>query len=392
VRRPCVLVTDGEHPSVLAACRGLAAAGYRVATTSEDRFPLAHWSRFSKERISLTGPRSDPTGYAERFADLVSSGRYEIVLPGTDPALLSISEGREQVEPHALLGLPPHKSVLESLDKVHFQRCAERASLTPPRGFVCSTLTEMEAAAQELGFPLISKPAASWVLVNGHLRPRPPLVVDDAGSLPAVATEWPVTLQQYFPDAGIVSCAAVHVEGKLLGFTVVRYERAYPPPAAKAAFAVTIAPPAGLRERIEAVLAGTGWTGIFELEMLELEGRLGAIDFNPRPFGWMALAVGAGANLPAIWCDHLLGRSSVPTSDARVGKYFRREDTELRSAVAHLRRGRVREAAAVLRPHPRVVHAHFRLDDPGPAVALLLSSVYNRRRFRANGDRRRRPQ
>jgi len=186
-----------------------------------------------------------------------------------------------------------------------------------------------------------------------------------------------------------VSCAAVHIDGRLLGFTLARYDRAYPPPNAKAAFAVTIPAPAGFRERVEAPLAAIGWTGVFELELLELEGRLAPIDFNPRLFGWMALAVGAGANLPAIWCDHLLGRTGVATGDARIGVHFRREDSELRRVAGLIRHRHVREAASVLRPHRRVVHAHFRLDDPGPAAALLFSKLYYSRRV-AHGDRRRR--
>jgi len=391
VRSPRVLVTDGEHRSVLAACRGLAAAGYRVAISSDERFSVAQWSRFARERITLAGPRSDPHGYAARLGDLLSEGGYDVVLPGTDPSLITISEGRKQIEPHARLGLPSHETVLESLDKQMFQRRAERAGLAPPRSIDCSSWPQMQAAAREIGFPLVAKPAASWVWTDSRLRERGPRVVEDAASLEAAATGWPLTVQQYLPDAKIVSCAGVHADGKLLGFTVVRYERAFPPPSAKAALAVTIAPPPMLRERVEALLAEIGWAGIFELELLELEAGLGAIDFNPRPFGWMALSIAAGANLPAIWCDHVLGRSGVSTGDARVGRYFRREDAELRSAAAHLRDGRLRDAAAVLRPHRRVAHAYFRLDDPGPMVGRLLSAAYYRHRLRAHGDRRRRP-
>jgi hypothetical protein len=73
--------------------------------------------------------------------------------------------------------------------------------------------------------------------------------------------------------------------------------------------AVTIAPPQPLLQQVEELLELIGWCGIFELELLELgENRFGAIDFNPRPFGWMALSIAAGANLPALWCDYVLQR------------------------------------------------------------------------------------
>ena len=63
-----------------------------------------------------------------------------------------------------------------------------------------------------------------------------------------------------------------------------------------------------LRSRVSALLTDLGWEGLFELELIEREdGGWHAIDMNPRPYGSMALAIGAGCNLPALWCRHLLG-------------------------------------------------------------------------------------
>jgi predicted ATP-grasp superfamily ATP-dependent carboligase len=144
-----------------------------------------------------------------------------------------------------------------------------------------------------------------------------------------------------------------------------------------AAMATTITPPRPLTQQVEELLEMIGWHGIFELELLELgENRFGAIDFNPRPFGWMTLAVGAGANLPALWCDHVLGRHSVPPNGARVGVHYRRGDADIRNALAQLRRGNLREAVAVLRPRRRVFHPYFRIDDPAPAAARIFSIAH----------------
>jgi hypothetical protein len=43
--------------------------------------------------------------------------------------------------------------------------------------------------------------------------------------------------------------------------------------------------------------------------------------------------------------------------------------------LAQLRRGSLRDAVAVLRPHRRVFHPYFRIDDPAPAVARIFSVV-----------------
>jgi predicted ATP-grasp superfamily ATP-dependent carboligase len=128
------------------------------------------------------------------------------------------------------------------------------------------------------------------------------------------------------------------------------------------------------------VLRTLGHAGIFELELIERDnGTFAALDLNPRPFGWMALALRAGANLPAIWCDWMLGRKS-PRTSARPGVAYRWEDADLRHLVWQLRRGHLVAAASVLRPRGGVAHAYFELADPGPLPAAILQLA--RRRVR----------
>ena len=395
-RGPRVLVTDAEHRSVLATCRGLAAAGYHVSTAAEERFALGHWSRFSEERITLAGPQTDPEDYVGRLSQVLRRGEYDLVVPGTELSLLPISERRDLIEPHARLGLPPHEVVLRALDKPLLHRKAATVGLAPPRSVTCSNAEEAAMAAPELTFPLLVKPARSVTWTDGRIRQRGAQVVSDATLLEAAvaAVGAPLTLQEYVPETNMVSCAAVRVDGRLLGLTLARYARTYPSQVGMAALATTIAPSRLLSQQIEELLDSIGWCGIFELELLELgENRFGAIDLNPRPFGWMALAVEAGANLPALWGDHVLGLRTVSPDGARVGVRYRWEDGDMRNALAQLRRGRLRSAAAVLRPHRRVVHPHFRIDDPAPLVARMLSmaqkaslrSIQGRRLLRDRG-------
>ena len=76
---------------------GLAAAGYRVSTVAEERFAPARWSRFSKERITLTGPQADPEGYVRRLSKVLRRSDYDLVMPGTELSLLPISERRSLI-------------------------------------------------------------------------------------------------------------------------------------------------------------------------------------------------------------------------------------------------------------------------------------------------------
>ena len=248
---------------------------------------------------------------------------------------------------------------------------------------------EAVAAAREFAFPLVLKSTRSVRCTAGRVRQQRVQVADEVRLLEAAiaAVGVPLTLQEYVSDTAIVSCAAVRVDGQLLRLTHARYIRTYPAQRGSAALATTIAPPRALTERVEKLLSLIGWCDIFELELLERgEDQFNAIDFNPRPFGRLALAIGAGANLPALSCDHVLRRRNVSLDRVHVGISYRWEDADVRNALVHLRRARLCSAAAVLRPHMRVVHAPFRIDDPAPLVTRMLSMVQKASRGGIRGE------
>jgi predicted ATP-grasp superfamily ATP-dependent carboligase len=170
----------------------------------------------------------------------------------------------------------------------------------------------------------------------------------------------------------VVEVAGVIDEGELLGISVSRYARTWPPHAGSASASVTIEPPDGLVESSRRLLAAIGWRGIFDLEFLELaDGRHATIDLNPRVYGSMALAIAAGANLPAIWVGLLRGDRRAPIL-ARPGVHYRWEEGEVRAVLRAVLRGRMGELASVVRPRRHTVWALTRIGDPGPLVARGL--------------------
>jgi predicted ATP-grasp superfamily ATP-dependent carboligase len=162
-----------------------------------------------------------------------------------------------------------------------------------------------------------------------------------------------------------------------VGFALARYVRTWPPRAGNASFAETVSPPESLRESIAALVDRIGWRGIFELELMgsEEDGFV-AIDFNPRVYGSLALSTRAGASLPALWCDALLGRPVV-AAVARPGVCYRWEEGETRNFAARARRGSWHAALEVLRPHHDCAHAEFSVHDPGPLAARALLTIKN---------------
>jgi predicted ATP-grasp superfamily ATP-dependent carboligase len=397
-----VLVTNAEERSMLAACRSLSAAGYRVGAASFRKFAAAHGSRCCTYRVRVTDPELDAPRFIADLREELARHRYAVLLPGSDRALLAISHWREQLEGLALIGLPAPEIVARSLDREALARASVRAGLSPPESIRCTGPEEALRAAQALGFPAILKSLHAVELVDSTVRQAPPSrsVATEQHLTAALAEHLDTVLLQRAEHGTPFSFAGVIADGRLLAVAMAHYRRTWPPAAGNVAFAETIDPPAELQEAVQALMAEIGWEGIFELELIRTrEGQFVPIDLNPRPYGSMALAVGAGAPLPAIWCEHLLGMEPRAVHSgtgspihAPAGVRYRWEDADLRHLAWQLRHGHLRAALQAARPHRRVVHAHFQLADPLPLLmrGLYIARARVRPHARASSTRARR--
>jgi predicted ATP-grasp superfamily ATP-dependent carboligase len=381
--RPRVLLTNGEYHATVSTCRSLAAAGYRVSVVAGARPAATHWSRACEERFHLSDATKDPAAFVEGLARRVREKSYAALLPGSDGALLAISSARERLERFVKLGLPPHAVVQASLNKLRLIEAAGATRIAAPKTYVCERGHDAIAATRQLGFPVLLK-SAQAILDHGESWTRPKTrVVSDRATLERLVPSFgrPCLIQAC--ERGVVhSCAGIVAGGELLALVTSRYRRTWPPDAGAVAYSETIAAPAGLREDVETILRTLGWQGLFELELMRREdGSFAAIDFNPRLYGSVALAIAAGADLPAMWCAWLL-HGSRARADARAGVAYRWIEGDLRHLVWRLRTGQVGAAVEVLVPRRGVVHPEFRLTDPGPLFARALELGGHARRKR----------
>jgi predicted ATP-grasp superfamily ATP-dependent carboligase len=367
-----VLVTDGEDRAALASCRALARAGHTVAVAAGRRRAPTHASRACAHRL-LVPPSLTGEPFVETLARVPWIASCHALLPSTDSALLAVSRFRERLPGSLLLGLPSHDTVERSLSKPALLAEAERAGLRVIESEECSSPSDARTAAETFGFPVVVKPAMSIVVVGGDTHRAAARVVRDPAELAdaLAATGTPALIQRYHEAAAVLSLGGVAADNGLAAVVAARWRRRWPPRDGAAAFAETVVPPPLLVEQTETLLAALGWRGIFELEFLGLgDGRFAPTDLNPRPFGWMALALRAAANLPAVWLDCMRGVERARVV-GRAGVPYRWEEGDLRHFGWQLRHGRAGAAAAVLRPRRHVAHAYFEPRDPAPLATAF---------------------
>jgi predicted ATP-grasp superfamily ATP-dependent carboligase len=365
---PRVLVSADDFYAVLAGVRGLRAGGYEPWLAVPGRGTYAARSRAVAGVVTTASPQDAPGEFARDLAAAAARIGADVVLPGTEDALEALS-GRNDLFGSRVLGVPPAEIVARATSKTDLERRAAEAGLSVPSARV---LRREDVASAELDFPVILKPLRSNVeRADGSLAIGWVHRVDTAGELAAGLARVPgdELIVQQFVEGPLTAIAGVAWEGNVVCTSHQVARRIHPPLVGVSSFAETIEQDAQLDAAVARLVGGIGWSGIFQLQLID--GH--AIDFNPRMYGSMALAIAAGLNLPAIWVDLLLGR------EPRVGTYrpgtrYRVEDKDLRAVVAELRQGRMLAAAQAALPRRRTTHAVFALHDPAPLLTTFAKA------------------
>jgi hypothetical protein len=351
-----VLVSDGGtggSRDCLVAARGLAAGGYRVAVTVSHPTRLHPPSRFCTRRIEV--PAAWEPGYAEAVREAMAAGGYVALIPASEEAMVALGMGLARVA-----------------DKATLEGAAEAAGIPVPPSRRFASAAEAVAAAPELSYPCVVKPAERRYHAFRADSPE--------GLVARLADEGAVVVQPYLAQ-GLRAVAGVMWKGEMVAAEHERWLRIWPRDCGLASAAVTTAPDRDLERRLTTLM--DGYDGLF---CAQLAGDQ-LFDLNLRIHSSHSLAVAAGVNLVAILCDLTTGRS-VPEVRARPGYFYRWLEADIRSVVGGLRSRDLSPGAALraLAPHPGAAHSTESLRDPGPLAARL---VYALGRARMSPDRRR---
>lgn len=345
--RPCVLVTDGtpsgQSRSSLAAVRALHAAGYRVAVTVGTGPSLAASSRCCWTRVHV--PAADHPAYARHVTALAEELGAIATIASSDAALLA-------------LGAPG----AELADKAVLAARAEAAGIRRPRSQVFSSGAALIEARHEVALPAVVK-----VSRKDHVVGRAAQVVRHPDALlPWASVVDPVVVEEVV-SGPMTAVFGLVVGGDVRAVGMQRYLRTWPVECGVGCAVVSMAADPTLVSRVAGLLAG--YDGIFQAQFLG--GHL--IDLNPRVYGSMPLALRAGLNLPARWCDVQLGRPTTAVVHAREGARYRWIEGDVRWAAARLVRGDLRAVARMARPHAGTIHSVWELRDPGPSLARVAT-------------------
>jgi hypothetical protein len=319
-----VLVLDGDTRAGLEIARRLHLLGERVAIASSDAGASGMRTRAAEERVVLPDPRTAFDSYADGI--VAALGPRDVAMCSGERALEALRARREAIVARgavAAIASEPALSIAGS-KQLTLDRAAA-LGIECPRSLQVSTPEQVLAGADELGYPLVVKPLASWrALPGGGGETVAPMLAYDRAGLEKVARHLvrpgaPALLQQV--ASGVRETHKfVLQDGRLVARLVMVAERCWPPLGGSSVMRVTVEPPADSYAQALALVTDAGLEGVSEVEFRrDAAGRPLLMEINARISQSVALAHRAGVELAQLQLRWARGEHLEPVADYRRG-------------------------------------------------------------------------
>jgi predicted ATP-grasp superfamily ATP-dependent carboligase len=304
-----------DYHGTLAAVRSLGRAGISVTVADWRRFVPARWSRYTVRTVTCPPISAGGTAFIDWLLDFGARQPGHVLLPTTDDLAWLFARHRNELGRHFRLDSSPLDALYTLLNKWQLREACAAEGIDAPEAVLAGT-------GETLSAPLLIKPQTQ-VLLSPHQKGR--LVEKNADLEPALAsfrgaTRYDATflafdpsaaapmLQRYVePQGGGVYSLSGFVDGEHLCVNASRKVLQRPRKMGIGLCFEAAQVDDDLAERVLSMCRNVGYRGVFEIELLESEGRQLLIDFNPRFFGQMGFDVARGTDLPMLAYLHAVG-------------------------------------------------------------------------------------
>jgi len=276
---------------------------------------VGRWSRYCRRHRPCPQPEQ-----ADRFLPWLQSrlrsGEIQRVAPTTDLMAYYLGVLREDFPAPVRRAITPLPEIMRCLVKTQFSSACSAVGQPVPTTATPDDPDEAIVAARAMGYPLIVKPKSHLVVGSAkrgelvhnesqlrRVYRRYPVVPGQsliAEQLPEL--QWPL-LQAYIPSArrSVYSISGIKdSSGGILAALLTCKREQWPPDTGVSTSQLVCNDEQILRAGLKTIDELVS-CGIFELELLSSGSNLLAIDLNPRAFGFMALDMAVGNDLPWLW-------------------------------------------------------------------------------------------
>ncbi|GAB4322487.1 MAG: ATP-grasp domain-containing protein [Candidatus Zixiibacteriota bacterium] len=314
-----VLVTDGSYKHALGIVRTLGRRGHRVYVTGSSRFSPAFFSRFTQDSATCPEPRHSPDAYAECLRTCAIRWNIDLVIPVGYASVETCAVHADEFRSRGAFTLIPTPNQFElASDKWQMIETARSQGLSVPNSCLPSSLDEARHFLHEQPSGCVVKHRRES-LGKGSTR------INDDRELEVFferlgANSFGTAILQTFVDGHGSGYMALSEDGRIVREFAHRRLREMPATGGYATAAESIRDNA-LMEQGRRLFETLEWNGPGMVEFRVDGDRRWFIEFNPKFWGSLDLALQCGADFPGDLCLLATGvdLSERPVPEYRIG-------------------------------------------------------------------------
>jgi predicted ATP-grasp superfamily ATP-dependent carboligase len=375
---PGALILGGAHGS-LAVARSLGRHGVPVFFLTHDH-PITRFSRYTSQHATWAGP--DDPGALDELLRLARSGLNGwVLIPSGDLEVRFVAQHHDELARAFRLTTPTWDIVQWAGDKRLTYRLAADLEIPHPRTFFPKDRADL--ATIDFAFPLILKPtmrdqpnaftrAKAWRVDSAEeLLAR----YDEAAAL--VARE-AISVQELIPGSGTAqySFAALCRDGVPIATLVARRNRQYPIEFGFTSTCVETVHEPEVERLAKQFLQALRYDGLAELEFKldRRDNQFKLLDFNARPWTWIALGAAADVDFAWMMWQTAIGEP-VAERHGTPGRVWMHVSRDLVAACHEILISRIKVSEFIRTWRLPLSFAAFAKDDPLPGIVDLLLSA-----------------
>ncbi len=310
------------------AIRELGSAGVSVEAIDSDPHAPGLASRWCTLRSVVPDFSEDHDAYIDSLLKACTEHAPRSLMLAHDGSLEAVRRRRSEVERLVGLSLAPEQALAIAIDKTQTLACAKAVGLRAPRGVHITNPGQVDAAIDEVGLPIVVKPARSWVQDSGDGQRLVSSVTstrakaeDAIGSILRQGVE--VLAQEWLPGQR-EALSFMRAHGRTWARFAQRADRTFPPLGGNSVLRESIPLPVDIAHAAERLVAEIGLDGYSEVEFRrDPQGRAALMEINPRLSASVEVAVRAGVPFPRLLHDWASGEPLRETPGYRAGLRMR---------------------------------------------------------------------
>ena len=315
-----VFITDGHWRKTLAAVRALGQNRIRVTVGESTLLSMAGFSRYCYKKTVYPSPRLSPDKFLEFIQDLLTKKPFRMLLPMEEDTAYLLSGHLDTFSRLTYLPIPPKDKLARVRNKANVIRLAEQLGIPVPQTWHVPDLSQLDAIADMLPYPVVIKPQISSGAV-GVAYPKNQRELKE--TYQTIHRQFPFPMiQEFIPRKGSgYGASFLFDEQSCLkaGFVHKRL-REYPVTGGASTLRVSIRHD-DIYDMARTLLEKIGWVGVamVEFKVDPRDGLPKLMEINPRFWGSLSLAIHAGVNFPLLLHKMAMGEHFDPVEKYRPG-------------------------------------------------------------------------